>query len=96
MDAFPVRGCHHGKADSVGPFCDSGKKQQVHYISVKLPLSKGVLNYTSLVCAAPCNCHSLRPYWLKTTAVDRPVAAAGFEKVGRYIVPPYLSKGQIQ
>ena len=66
------------------PFVIPGKKQQVHYISVKLPLSKGVLNYTSLVCAAPCNCHSLRPYWLKTTAVDRPVAAAWFEKVGRY------------
>ena len=61
MDAFPVRGCHHGKADSVGPFCDSGKKkQQVHYISVKLPLNKGVLNYTILclqlhVIATPCD-----------------------------------------
>ena len=28
------------------PFVIPEKKQQVHYISVKLPLNKGVLNYT--------------------------------------------------
>ena len=37
-----------------------GKIQQVHYISVKLPLNKGVLNYTILcvqlhVIATPCD-----------------------------------------
>ena len=69
-----------------------GKKKEQH-TSVTSPLNNDVLNYTSIVCAITCSYHSLRPCWLKSTAVDRPAASTEFKKGFRHIVPPYLDKG---
>ena len=73
MDPFLVRGWHQVNA-AFGPACDPGKKERAVHISHISHLNNDVPNYTSIVCAGTCSYRSLRSYWLKCTAVDRPAA----------------------